>query len=155
MSFNQYLRSGDSGCDAVFDQSRLVEAANSSATTYANAFNSGDSLHPNDAGMLAIANGVDLGWFAALPSVNTPAACGHLMVGEGLTTAQTLLSCGGNIALRTQNDGWLSVMQSGATLWSSRISGSQGVEIRMLEDGNLVMYDARGAIVWTTIPGGI
>jgi hypothetical protein len=156
VSFNQYLRGGDSGCDAVFDQSRLVglQAANSGATTYLNVFNSGDSLHPNDAGMLAIANGVDLNWFAALPSVNTPAACGHLMAGEGLTSAQTLLSCGGNIALRMQNDGWLSVMQSGATLWSSRISGSQGVEIRMQEDGDLAMYDARGAVVWTTNTGG-
>jgi hypothetical protein len=53
-----------------------------------------------------------------------------------------------------QNDGWLSVMQNGATLWSSRISGTQGAEIRMLEDGNLVMYDAQGAIVWTTNTGG-
>jgi lysophospholipase L1-like esterase len=156
VSFNQYLRSGTSGCDAVFDQSRLVglQAANSGATTYQGTYNSGDGLHPNDAGMLAIANGADLNWFAALPSVNTPAACGHLMPGEGLTSAQTLLSCGGNIALRMQNDGWLSVMQNGATLWSSRISGTQGAEIRMLEDGNLVMYDAQGAIVWTTNTGG-
>ena len=60
---NAYYLSGTSGCDGIVDQA----AATSDPTEpvqYLPAYNSGDSLHPDDAGDLAIAYAVNLGLFA-------------------------------------------------------------------------------------------
>ncbi len=61
--------SGNSGCDGIVDQA----SATSNPTNplqYLPAYNSGDSLHPDDAGYLAIAYAVNLDLFA--PYVVTP-----------------------------------------------------------------------------------
>jgi lysophospholipase L1-like esterase len=57
-AINAFVRGAGSGCDAVIDQDVAThDPANPSR--YLPAFDAGDHLHPNDAGMQAIANAVD------------------------------------------------------------------------------------------------
>jgi lysophospholipase L1-like esterase len=56
---NAFLRSGKSGCDAVIDQDAATHDP-AHPTRYLPAYDSGDHLHPNDAGHRAIANHIDL-----------------------------------------------------------------------------------------------
>jgi hypothetical protein len=59
-AINAFIRGAGSGCDGVVDQDTAThDPAN--PTTYLPAFNSGDSLHPNVAGLQAIAEAVNLG----------------------------------------------------------------------------------------------
>ncbi|WP_051180377.1 GDSL-type esterase/lipase family protein [Caballeronia insecticola] len=61
---NAFLRDRDrSGCDAVLDQAEALGGQ----SAFASAYNSGDSLHPNEAGLQAIADAIDLDWFVAPP----------------------------------------------------------------------------------------
>ena len=61
-SINAYIRSTNSGCDGVIDQDAAThDPAHPEA--YLPAYDSGDHLHPNDAGRQAIANAIDLGLF--------------------------------------------------------------------------------------------
>lgn len=56
---NAFILDPTSGCDAVLDQAAAVsDPANPAA--YLPAYNSGDNLHPNEAGLQAIANALDL-----------------------------------------------------------------------------------------------
>jgi lysophospholipase L1-like esterase len=153
---NAYLRDKNSGCDAVLDLAAALgdPAGSATSTTLAPAYNSGDYLHPNDAGMQAIANTVDLTWFAMLPQINTPSACGRLAQGEGLGAGASLPACSGSVELSLQADGYLVAVSNGATVWSSHVNGKPGVEVRMQEDGNLAMYDNNGAMVWQTHTSG-
>ncbi|WP_086967471.1 GDSL-type esterase/lipase family protein [Caballeronia glebae] len=153
---NAYLRSKASGCDAVLDQAAALgnPVGTDDSTAFVRAYNSGDDLHPDDTGMQAIANAVDLGWFAALPPINAPTACGRIAMGEGLAEGQSVAACGGNVQLSLRSDGYLVAVMNGATIWSSHVSGTPGVEVRMQEDGNLAMYDNNGAMVWQTHTSG-
>ncbi|WP_336596262.1 GDSL-type esterase/lipase family protein [Paraburkholderia bengalensis] len=56
---NAFVLSPSSGCDAVLDQARALSDPADRAS-FLPAFNSGDNLHPNDAGMQAIAGALDL-----------------------------------------------------------------------------------------------
>ncbi|MCC8402483.1 GDSL-type esterase/lipase family protein [Paraburkholderia sp. MMS20-SJTN17] len=56
---NAFVLSPSSGCDAVLDQARAVSDP-TDPTSFLPAFNSGDNLHPNDAGLQAIADALDL-----------------------------------------------------------------------------------------------
>ncbi|ACC76010.1 GDSL-type esterase/lipase family protein [Paraburkholderia phymatum] len=56
---NAFVLGPSSGCDAVLDQARAVSDPGDPAS-FLPAFNSGDNLHPNDAGMRAIADALDL-----------------------------------------------------------------------------------------------
>jgi lysophospholipase L1-like esterase len=58
-----FIRSADSGCDGIIDQEKATSVAGSQPARWAPQFNSGDSLHPNAAGMQAIADIVDLAIF--------------------------------------------------------------------------------------------
>ncbi|EDZ97955.1 lipolytic protein G-D-S-L family [Burkholderia sp. H160] len=58
-AINAFVLSSSSGCDAVLDQARAVSDPADPAS-FLPAFNSGDNLHPNDAGMQAIADALDL-----------------------------------------------------------------------------------------------
>jgi lysophospholipase L1-like esterase len=59
---NTFVRSSSSGCDDVVDQDVAThDPAN--PTRFLPAFDSGDHLHPNEAGLQAIANAVNLGFF--------------------------------------------------------------------------------------------
>ncbi|MEV5750461.1 SGNH/GDSL hydrolase family protein [Actinoallomurus sp. NPDC052308] len=66
-AINSFIRGANSGCDAVVDQDTAThDPAN--PTRYLPAYDSGDHLHPNEAGLQAIADAVDLGTFGQAPS---------------------------------------------------------------------------------------
>jgi lysophospholipase L1-like esterase len=60
--FNDFIRGTRSGCDAVIDQDRATHDP-SHPTRFLPAYDSGDHLHPNDAGHRAIAEAIDLSLF--------------------------------------------------------------------------------------------
>ena len=60
---NAFLRSKTSGCDAVVDQDAASHDP-ARPTRFLPAYDSGDHLHPNDAGMQAIADAVNLALFS-------------------------------------------------------------------------------------------
>jgi lysophospholipase L1-like esterase len=66
--FNAFVRGPSSGCDGLVDQD-LATHDPASPTRFLPAFDSGDHLHPNDAGRQAIANAVGLS-FLAMTSVS-------------------------------------------------------------------------------------
>jgi len=70
---NDWIRSSSSGCDAVVDQDVAVHDPNN-PQAFLPAYDSGDHLHPSDAGYQAIANAVDLSLFSAFsaPSQEAP-----------------------------------------------------------------------------------
>lgn len=63
-AFNAFVRSPDSGCDGVVDQDTATHDP-ADPTRYLPAYDAGDHLHPNEAGLQAIADAVDLSLFAA------------------------------------------------------------------------------------------
>lgn len=64
---NAFIRGQDSGCDAVIDQDTATHDPAHPAQ-YLPAYDSGDHLHPNPAGLQAIANAVNLALFSAPPA---------------------------------------------------------------------------------------
>jgi lysophospholipase L1-like esterase len=60
--FNAFVTSRTSGCDAVIDQDRATHDPDR-PTRFLPAFDSGDHLHPNDAGHQAIGDSINLGLF--------------------------------------------------------------------------------------------
>ncbi len=60
---NAFIRGGNSGCDAVIDQDFATHDPQRPAR-YLPAYDAGDHLHPNDAGMQAIANTIKLDLFS-------------------------------------------------------------------------------------------
>ena len=76
---NAFLRSSASGCDGVVDQATATgDPADPDA--FLPAYDSGDHLHPNDAGMRAIANAVPLALFGAPAG---PAPIRNPMIDDG------------------------------------------------------------------------
>jgi lysophospholipase L1-like esterase len=63
---NNFIRSDGSGCDGVMDQDMATHDP-AHPTQYLAVYDSGDHLHPNDAGHKAIANGIDLEMFRQHP----------------------------------------------------------------------------------------
>ena len=61
---NDFIRGSSSGCDGVIDQDAAVHDPNN-PQAYLPAYDSGDHLHPNDAGYQAIANAVSLSLLTA------------------------------------------------------------------------------------------
>jgi lysophospholipase L1-like esterase len=59
---NSFIRSASSGCDGVVDQDTATHDP-AQPTKFRPAFDSGDHLHPNEAGLQAIADAVDLTLF--------------------------------------------------------------------------------------------
>jgi lysophospholipase L1-like esterase len=73
-AINAWIRAGDNGCDGVIDQDDATHNP-ADPTEYLPAYDSGDHLHPNDAGYQAIANAVNLGLFTQSGAYSgTPAA---------------------------------------------------------------------------------
>jgi lysophospholipase L1-like esterase len=68
---NAFLRSKTSGCDAVVDQDAATHDP-AHPTRYLPSYDGGDHLHPNDAGMRAIADAVDLALFSQPRKTNPP-----------------------------------------------------------------------------------
>jgi len=66
--FNAFVRGTSSGCDGIVDQDVAThDPAN--PTRFLPAYDTGDHLHPNEAGLQAIANAVNLSYFGATPPV--------------------------------------------------------------------------------------
>jgi len=85
---NAFYLSGTSGCDGIVDQAGAT-ADPTDPVQYLPAYNSGDSLHPNDAGHLAIANAVNLGLFSSYfvqPYGGVPAAIPGTVQAENYDT---------------------------------------------------------------------
>jgi len=59
---NAFVRSADSGCDGIVDQDTATHDP-SQPTKYLPAYDAGDHLHPNEKGLQAIADSVDLKLF--------------------------------------------------------------------------------------------
>jgi lysophospholipase L1-like esterase len=59
---NDFIRGGSSGCDGIVDQDLATHDPNA-PTRYLPAYDAGDHLHPNESGMQAIANSVNLTLF--------------------------------------------------------------------------------------------
>ena len=64
---NAWIRTAGNGCDGVVDQDAAVHDPNN-PEAYLPAYDSGDHLHPNDAGYQAIANAVSLALFSSSTS---------------------------------------------------------------------------------------
>ena len=58
-----FIKSADSGCDGIVDQDTATHDP-TKPTWYLPSYDSGDHLHPNELGLQAIANAVDLGSLA-------------------------------------------------------------------------------------------
>ncbi|GIE93140.1 hypothetical protein Ari01nite_06050 [Paractinoplanes rishiriensis] len=61
-AYNDFVRSPDSGCDGVLDQAAITQDQ-ATPSRFAGTYDSGDHLHPNEAGLKAIADAVDLSIF--------------------------------------------------------------------------------------------
>ena len=72
-AYNAFVRSSGSGCDGVVDQDAATHDP-SNPTQYLPAYDSGDHLHPNEAGLQAIANAVSLNLFGAPAAYSSLAA---------------------------------------------------------------------------------
>ncbi|MFM0057658.1 GDSL-type esterase/lipase family protein [Paraburkholderia phytofirmans] len=68
---NAFILSSTSGCDAVLDQAKAVSDPANPAILLP-AYNSGDNLHPNEAGLQAIADAMDLNALTAGQPVQAP-----------------------------------------------------------------------------------
>jgi lysophospholipase L1-like esterase len=85
--YNAFILSPSSGCDGVVDQDTATHDP-SNPTQFLPAYDSGDHLHPNDAGYQAIANCVNLSFFgtAEAPFGGTPAAIPGTVQAENYDT---------------------------------------------------------------------
>jgi lysophospholipase L1-like esterase len=63
---NSFIRGDGSGCDGIVDQDAATHDP-AHPTRYLAAYDSGDHLHPNNAGHKAIANAINLKIFKATP----------------------------------------------------------------------------------------
>jgi len=68
--YNAFILSPSSGCDGVVDQDTATHDP-SNPEQYLPAYDSGDHLHPNDAGYQAIANAVNLSFFGTVSPTMT------------------------------------------------------------------------------------
>ena len=132
-AFNAWVRSSGNGCDGVIDQDAAThDPANPS--TYLPAYDSGDHLHPNEAGLQAIANAVNLALFgapAATPVVSFRAHANGMIVTADNAGAAPL------IANRTAVGPWESF---------DLISNPDGsVSLRAHANGDIVTADNAGA----------
>ena len=84
-AYNAFVRSTDSGCDAVLDQD-LATRDPANPTMFLPAYDTGDHLHPNEAGLQAIANAVDLSWFGA-PGISSVVSLRSKANGRYVTAA--------------------------------------------------------------------
>jgi lysophospholipase L1-like esterase len=158
---NTFIRSSSSGCDGIIDQD-TAEHDPANPTFFRPAFNqingSGDGLHPNDAGMQAIADAVNLGLFTAsgvAPLQQPNGQQGIALAGQGLRPGQSLLSQDGRFSLSLQTDGSVVVRQGGTVLWSTDATGAPPSELIFQADGNLVEYDTSGKILWQSNSAGL
>jgi lysophospholipase L1-like esterase len=165
---NAFYRSADSGCDGIIDQDTATHDP-TMPTQYLPAYNTqngdgtpgpgtGDFLHPNDAGMQAIANSVNAGLFTVsgvTPFKALTNSCGTLLSGEGMTPDHPIFSCDGRFELYLQDDGNMILYEGNTILWTSQSEGHTPSVATLLADGNFVIEGQNGQIFWQTGTAGL
>jgi lysophospholipase L1-like esterase len=118
-AYDAYAMTAASGCDGVIDMDGAThDPAN--PTKYLPAYDSGDHLHPNEAGLQAMADAVDLTLFAVPPPPDGGADDGGPAMPEGGST-----SSGGSSGSSSGSSGG-SASGSGSTSGSTSSGGSSG-----------------------------
>lgn len=112
-AFNAFVRGTGSGCDGVVDQDAATHDPNR-PTWYLPAYDAGDHLHPNEAGLQAIANAVDLALFggAATPPISLRSHANGDLVTAGadpLIANRTTISTAEQFDLITNPDNSISL----------------------------------------------
>jgi lysophospholipase L1-like esterase len=111
-AYNAFVRGANSGCDGVLDQDAATrDPAN--PTMFLPAYDTGDHLHPNEAGLQAIANAVNLSWFGA-PGTPIPAV----------------------VSLRSKANGRYVTAANGAPLIANSTSAGPGQQFERVDLGN-------------------
>lgn len=147
---NTWIKGADSTCDAVVDQDAATHDP-AHPTVLLPAFDSGDHLHPNDAGYLAIANAVNLALFTpvSLSAVSTPDGCGAFRPGNGLQPGQTLVFCDGRFTLNMQLDGNLVLYKGQNTvLWATGTVNRDSAQLELTPSGDFIVYGKLGKPLW-------
>lgn len=147
---NACIKGYTSSCDAVVDQD-LATHDPARPTALSPAYDSGDHLHPNDAGYVAIAGAVDLAMFTpvTLSSVSAPEGCGGFKPGNGLKPGQTLVSCDGRFTLNMQLDGNLVLYKGQSTvLWTTGTVNSDSAQLELTPSGDFIIYGKLGEPLW-------
>jgi lysophospholipase L1-like esterase len=165
---NAFYLAADSGCDGIVDQDTATHDPGN-PTQYLPAFNTqnpdgtpgpgtGDFLHPNDAGMQAIANSVNTGLLAVsgVTSFKAPSnSCSLLLSGEGVIADHPIYSCDRRFELYLQDGGNLILYEGKTILWTARSEGHTPSVATLLADGNFVVEDQTGKIFWQTRTSGL
>ncbi len=155
---NAFYKSAASGCDGIVDQDVATHDPRS-PLQYRPSFNAGDYLHPNDAGMVAIANSVNLGLFtpSGVPPIGAldPKRCGTMLSGQGFRRDQPLVSCDGRFQALLQQDGNFVVYQGGTPLGTTNTAGSDASTATLLADGAFTLYSTKGKTTWQTQSAGL
>jgi lysophospholipase L1-like esterase len=131
-AIDAWIRAGNNGCDGVVDQDAAThDPAN--PTRYLPAYDSGDHLHPNDAGYRAIANAVNLG---LITSTSLPVISLRAHADSDYVTAE---NAGGSalIANRTAIGGW--------EQFDEINEGNGMIALRSHANGLIVTAEAAGA----------
>ncbi|WP_158945452.1 GDSL-type esterase/lipase family protein [Granulicella sp. S190] len=151
-AINTWIRSANSGCDGVIDMDTAVHDPNN-PTFYLPAYDSGDGLHPNDAGYQAMAAAVDLSLFMSstpLAPVVAPTGCGTIKAGQVLTPGASLKSCDNRFNLTLQTDGNLALYFGTTVLWTSATNGKPSAQAVLEPTGNFIITDSNGNPLWAT-----
>jgi lysophospholipase L1-like esterase len=150
-AINTWLKGSSSTCDDIFDQASAI--AGSNPEQIASEYDSGDGLHPNDAGYQAIANAFNINILTTATPLAPPepsTTCSTLTSGQTLQTSQSLLSCDGRFTFALGPDGNLTVNEGSSQLYSAGTADknvSQG-ELRL--NGDFVLFDNTGRPIWAT-----
>jgi hypothetical protein len=132
-AIDSFIRGAGSGCDGVVDQDTAThDPANT--IRYLPSFDSGDHLHPNEAGLQAIANAVTLNFFgstAATPVISLRSHANGNIVTADNAGASPL------IANRTAVGPW--------ETFQLIHNGDGSVSLRAMANGNIVTADNAGA----------
>ncbi len=153
---NAFYQSSASGCDGIVDQDTATHDP-TMPLQYRPSFNAGDFLHPNDAGTQAIADAVNLKYFEpnGLPPITAPTTCGTLLPGQGIKHDQPLVSCDGRFTFLLQGDSNLVLYFGQSPIWAANTVGLNAAEFTLLPDGNAVLYDTAGKILFETRTTGL
>lgn len=162
-NYNAFMRSTESGCDAVFDEDKILrdpQSPNLPKPEYRRPLGPQGQLdfHPTQAGYDALGNGFDLSIF----SQPTPLAADQPSTDcvQGWTSGQTLhvgtlaSSCDGRFGLTLQADGNAVLYQGSVPLWTSGTAGLPTTQGQMLPNGNFVLYGLDGRPLWATNTDG-
>jgi len=147
---NAWIRGSTSTCDAVIDQDAATHDP-AHPTAFLPAFDSGDHLHPNDAGYAAIAGAVNLALFtpASLSAVTAPTGCGNFQPGDGLLPNQAIHSCDGRFTLILQGDGNLVLYKEpGVPLWAANTVNQDSAQLELTPSGDFIVYGKLGEQLW-------